>query len=253
MTTQDTVPAVSDSSGNVITKTIRYGLIVVAAMSLVGLSIHALGLQYSEVLVKTLHNLKEWVGYTPLFEFLEEKIRFVAAYLSLPEFHLGEWWRDTFTLLWLYNGSFARNRSRGEGWVFFWIAVLWAGITALVAAIATGTVLLNSWTMVLWPLASTYGSELVIWLMLKGRPWWVVPSSSVFIVLFVLLGYYARDVPVGNVFGLVVPSPGLMLLAAFVLMQGFFALLVGEHYRLMGRDILGAIGIALVVAVMGLL
>jgi hypothetical protein len=197
-------------------------------------------------------------------DLIEAAIRKALAPFGI-DFHPAPYWHHAFVLLWLLNGSMARNLSGGVGWGDFLFMIIWGGLTALVAGAATGTVPLNTVAMMWWPFAgfAAFMAGLVAWVAVHDRSYsWqllVFPAGA---ASFAYLGFVSNQ-PLTSAFGPAVPSPGLLILAGFVGVMGLISFLVGlfviAHFddtidndlTSMGLDIVGAFGLAAALAIAG--
>lgn len=244
---------------------LRMPFLVLAGISLVLLSIPALGVSFSDTFMGTLKVLGDVIGIVFQRELIEAAIRKALAPFAI-DFHPEPYWHHAFVLLWLFNGSWARNRGRGlRGWGEFLFMIIWGGLTALVAGALTGTVPLNSEAMIIWPLAGL--SAFVAGSFLRNAVaglftwWWPLILTG----LSALLSYlaYTNAKTMTPIFGLDVPSPGLLSSASMIGASGLFIFLAGLFFTArydypidndlarLGLDIVGAFFIAFVLAIAG--
>jgi hypothetical protein len=250
---------------------LRVAGILLGGLSLVLLSRPAFGIQFAaafEAILDVLSDnlsrffapLEYWV-VVPVIEWLR------SFNLNIP--HPAPYWHHAFVLLWLWNGTWARNWSRGRGWGTFLFVIIWGGLTALVAGAATGTVPLNSWAMFAWPAAGcmAFMAGDAAWDAARGHSsWWTPLLFAALVALFAYMGFEATK-PIIAPFGLEIPSPGLLGLAGVVGCLGVLGLIIGPFIAeggtfgermknsisiQLGLDIVCAFGIAITVAAIGL-
>jgi hypothetical protein len=246
---------------------LRMPFLVLAGVSLVLLSIPALGLSFSDTFMGMLKVRGDVIGIVFQRELIEAAIRKALAPFAI-DFHPAPYWHHAFVLLWLLQGSWVRNMSSGQEWGHFLFIIIWGGLTALVAGAATGTVPLNSWAMIMWPAAGVlafFAGDLARDAV-RGRGSWRSSLSLVgaageaaVAAVAAYLGY-AFTKPMTSFFGLDVSSPGLLALAGVVGFLGLVMLAGGLSYETrdgdprftsMGLDIVGAFGIAAALAIGG--
>lgn len=241
--------------------------VLLAAISLVMLMTPAFGIQFKPWFVEFLKELEDW-EVTLFFQFITPHVEAVIDYLNTTfDWHLkvADWWHHAFVLLWLLHGSWARNLSRGQGWGYLLCLLIWGGVTALVAGVATGTAPLNSAALLLWPFAgfAAFATGNLSWEAVRVR----APRSPplMYAALATLLAYlgYAFTEPWTSLFETVVPSPGLLDLAGIIGITGLGFILIGllrterdsahidNELTSLGFEIIGAFGLAATLAVAG--
>lgn len=238
--------------------------VILAALSLVLLSIPALGLQFSVTFMDMLRYAGDLISGVLQLNLIEAAIRKALAPFAI-DFHPAPYWHHAFVLLWLLHGSMAR--------AFLTISVssrtlllfIWAGITALVAGALSGMVPLNSIATVSWPLAGLCAFMFGMFTSMSdgSKDTYFGAAFCVFGVLSLTAFGYMIEEPMPQVWGLAVPSPGLLLVAGMVAFIGVFGCLVGLYFAAsegvafddgfisMGLDIVGAFGFAAAFAIAG--
>jgi hypothetical protein len=245
---------------------LRVAGILLGGISLVLLSRPAFGIQFADAFEAILDVLSDGLSrfFAPLeYWVVVPVIEWLRSFnLNIP--HPAPYWHHAFVLLWLLHGSIARNLPRGQGWGYFLFLIIWGGVTALVAGAMTGTVPLNSRAMFIWPGAGgmAFVGGLFAWYAVRGRSSWWQPLGSAAAAAFLAYRGYAATEPLPSFFGLAVPSPGLLLLAGAVGLMGLTFFLLGLYFAARGRahnpfnsmglDIVGAFGIAITIAAIGL-
>lgn len=252
--------------------------VVLGAVSLMLLSVPALGLQFSGVFQSVIDDLAS--AFDRIFRPLEVLlIQPVIDWLFFVDLHLQKHWHYVFVLLWLFNGTYARNIPKHHSWQLRAILIFWSGFTALIAAASTGVMPLDSWAVLCWPL----GGIVAFLAGVNVSGYWALPQRESETMLYVagprtlmgfatvaLLAYVGSNEPMTAPFDLEVPSYGLLLLALAVALFGLVTLLlalvivprlVGEQplplgtdpLSGMGLDILATFGFAIFFALLGFL
>lgn len=231
--------------------------IVVGVATLLRLATLGLGVEYKEVFQAFLDQVRNVVelGFLidPLEKFAQGALEWLRGFgWRIPD--LAPHWRPVLTLEWLLMASYARNLTG-----IISIPLFWAAVSAVIAAVATGTQPLASSAIFFWPLAgfALFAAGLAIpgtnrfaeINAFRGGSWTDVFGWLVACSLFILAGHLLSPETLGG-------PPALVLLACLVGGWGILFLLYGLVQRFedpdrnamnTGLDILGVMGLALAI------
>ena len=182
-----------------------------------------------------------------LFEpFIKTQLDAVRAYVGW-DLQLYPHWKHAFLLMWLFFGASAQATWKVgyRGTAIF--AFVWGGAVALVMGIMSGTVPLDSEALVLWPILgfTLFGLGNAAWTAVFERSassswlehFWIRGVTAYAVVgLLAVIGLL--DVGARSLFPELhtLPSPGLALLTALIVVLALFLLAAGVLRRLSGSD-----------------
>lgn len=240
---------------------VRLILIALGVASATLLAHSAFGIRFNEDFLLFLDVVRDTIGVVVLpFELLIVKPGVRWLHEQGWVFVLYPHWKSAFVLMWLFFAATSRSDMDQKEWGDFAFMWFWAGASALVAGVMSGTVSQDHPAVLWWPMAGVlvFLTGRLVWrraLYHEGRSFarsfafGMALSFCVLIVFFALaaIGIIPIPLPLRGV-----PSPGLVVLATLVAIIAAVYLLLGALIRRsdlvrIGLDTLAVLGGAAII------